>query len=224
MNDPTVLIISPEPLLRLGLRRFLKEELDIRRFAEAATSSESLDAQAAHRPLLVVLVSHGKCESAPRLVRDLRRNRADQRILVAGSALDPDHVRRVLQAGALGFVTSLDDLAELKLAIVAVMGGDLHVSRSAAGVVMKDMRGSSSRPEPNEPSLSVLSDRELEVFRLVGSGQGCKEIAAGLNISVKTVETHQRRMKEKLSLPNGAELRRLSSAHHARSQMKPAAS
>lgn len=220
MNDPVVLVIAAEPLLRLGLRHFLTGELGIRRCVEAVTASAALDAQAAHKPVLVVLAACVTSSEAPRLIRDLRRCRADQRVLVVGRAGDADHVRRVMQAGALGFVTNLDDLGELRLAVASVMSGSLHVSKSVAGGLMQDLRGGSPRSEASEPSLNVLSDRELEVFQLVGKGLGCKEIAINLNISVKTIETHKQRMKDKLNLPNGAELLRLSMAHHARTQSK----
>lgn len=217
MSETSVLVVAPEPLMRLGLRHFLFTEAKVKHCLEVTSAAEALDVQANLRPTMVVMAASAE---APRLIRDLRRCRPDQRVLVVGRAAEADYVRRVMQAGALGYVTSLDDLAELRLAVASVMSGSLHVSKSAAGGLMMEIRGGAARAESAEPSLSVLSDRELEVFQLVGKGLGCKEIAVRLSISIKTVETHKQRMKDKLSLPNGSELLRLSMAHHARSQSK----
>ena len=225
MSDCSILLVAHEPLMRLGLRHFLIHEMSLRRCTEAATAHEALDAQAAHHPALVVLASCGASGEAARLIRDLRRCRADQRVLVVGRAAEPDHVRRVLQAGALGYVTSLDDLAELRIAVASVMSGSLHVSKSSAAGVMTEWRGgpNAARQEGTELSLGTLSDRELEVFRLVGRGLGCKEIAAALHISVKTVETHKMRMKEKLGLTTASQLLRLAMQRAERATKEAAA-
>ena len=130
--DASILIVSQEPLLRLGVRQFMMQEAGLKCCGEATTSGEALDLQGRFQPCLVVVAACLASGEAPRLVRDLRRGRPDQRVLVVGRATEPDLVRRVLQAGARGYVSSLDEVTELRLAVASVLGGHLHVSRSVA--------------------------------------------------------------------------------------------
>ncbi len=210
MTETSVLIVSQELLLRLGVRQFMMQEAGLRCCGEAASSAEAMDLQARHRPCLVVVAACLSSGEAPRLVRDLRRGIPEQRVLVVGRATEPDLVRRVLQAGARGYVSSLDDVMELRLAVASVLGGHLHVSRAVADCITMESRASAAAAGQDRLAmLRQLSDREMEVFGLMGRKLGCKEIALHLSISVKTVETHKQRMKDKLGLQHGAELQRL---------------
>ena len=117
------------------------------------------------------------------------------------------------------YITTEDVLTELSVACAAVMRGDLHLSRAVVremktGPGAPPLLGSRRVAARAEPPRESLSNREREVFDLIGRGHGCKEIAGRLGISVKTVETHQQRIKDKLGLENCAELRRL--AEHDR--------
>lgn len=221
--DASILIISQEPLLRLGVRQFMIQEAGLKCCGEATSSGEALDLQGRFQPCLVVVATCLASGEAPRLVRDLRRARPDQRVLVVGRATEPDLVRRVLQAGARGYVSSLDEVTELRLAVASVLGGHLHVSRSVADcMTMGPVTKPATGPD-QQALLRHLSDRELEVFQLIGRKLGCKEIAANLSISVKTVETHKQRMKDKLGLQHGAELQRLALAEVERQAQTGAA-
>jgi DNA-binding NarL/FixJ family response regulator len=168
---------------------------------------------AEHRPVLAVLAGSVGSEEMPRWVRELHRVRAQLPVLVIGHGADPLCVQRVLRAGALGFVSCADEATEVLLAVASVRSGHLHVSKAAAGCLLMDLvRGV---PNQAKASLGMLSDREMEVFNLVGAGMGCKEIANKLNISVKTVETHKQRMREKLRLNTGSELNRMAASRVA---------
>lgn len=206
MNVLTALIISHEPILCMGWRRFLNKEAGFSHWLEAHDASTALRQHKAHRPAFVVLSSGLPQADGIRLIEDLRRGRVPPRILVCGRSADPAHVVQALQAGALGYVTTEDDVDELRVALMAVLRGDIHIShRAAHGVGLPAAAGT--------PTVSIrkscksLSSREAEVLGHIRTGLGCKATAAILGISVKTVETHQQRIKEKLGLQNNSQLR-----------------
>ncbi|MEQ1750912.1 MAG: response regulator transcription factor [Prosthecobacter sp.] len=207
------LIVCTEPLLRLGLYHFL-QELKLTNCLQAATAEQALRLHAEHRPALVIISTGERQIDVPRLVRELRRRRREQAVLVISREPRPEHVRHCLEAGVRAYITTEDVLTEVSVACAAVMRGDLHLSRS----IVREMKtGHSAPPLPGklrvgarqESPRESLSSREREVFDLIGGGHGCKEVAGRLGISVKTVETHQQRIKDKLGVGNCAELRRL---------------
>lgn len=213
MTTMLPLIVSTEPLLRLGLFHFL-QELKLTTCLQAATAEQALNLHAEHRPALVIISTGERQMDVPRLVRDLRRRRREQAVLVISRDPRPEHVRHCLEAGVCAYITTEDVLTEVSVACAAVMRGDLHLSRA----VVREMKtGQGAPPLPgsrrvaarHEAPRQSLSNREREVFDLIGGGHGCKEIAGRLGISVKTVETHQQRIKDKLGVEHCAELRRL---------------
>ena len=125
-----------------------------------------------------------------------------------------------MEAGAQGFVTQADGTQEVLLALAAVRVGSTYISQSAkGGLQVRATRGSpAGMASPvcagamETSGLAGLSGREREVFTLLGSSLGCKGIAAQLSISVKTVETHCKRIKEKLGLVSSAEMHRVAKA------------
>jgi DNA-binding NarL/FixJ family response regulator len=209
MKALTPLIIAEEPLLRLGLRHFLTEIAGVKHCVEAATAVAALKQQAEHHPELILLCSSGKSADTVRLIRDLRRRVRGQALLVISRTAAGEHVQECLDAGALGYVLSHDEISELQLAFAAVLKKDLHVSRNAAKHLHLGQGTRSKADAKAAVPQSLLSTREKEVFQLIGNGCGCKEIATELGISIKTVESHQDRMKDKLNLCNCSELRRL---------------
>ena len=202
------LIVAAEPLTLLGLRCFLGEVAGLKTCLEATTATEALRQQAEHRPGLVILC--GGEGQAVRLIHLFRRRCKSQLVLVVSRVTEPGHVQSCLEAGALGYVTMEEGLPELRLACAAVLGGNLHVSRLATRhLSIGGGGGAEAGSRKGLACLKLLSEREQEVFHLMGTGSGCKEMACQLGISVKTVETHQKRMKEKLEVRTCAELKRL---------------
>ena len=202
MSLATCLIVSSEPLVCLGLRHLLVLEAGLRVCGEAATASEALYLQELHRPFLVVISSlHGEDLT---LIRDLHRGQTVPGILVVAHQANAQQVPRALRAGARGYVTLEDNQQELLRAIAAVRADSLYVSHRASEGLMTRL----AQPGGSERELDSLSDREMEIFQLMSNGLGSKQIAGYLNISVKTVETHKQRMKDKLNLNTCAELNR----------------
>jgi DNA-binding NarL/FixJ family response regulator len=114
------------------------------------------------------------------------------------------YAERVLRAGAMGYVSKQETTRSILSAIRSVLDGDIHVSANLAGVLVKRMVGGLHNPDVSP--IARLADRELEVFQLIGRGQGTRKIAQNLNLSVKTVESYRARIKEKLQLDDGIQL------------------
>ena len=184
----------------MGLRHLMVLEAGWQVCGEAARAAEALELAARHEPHLVVMCSQEGEDLA--LIRDLGRRRAGPQVLVVAHTTTTTQVHRALRAGALGYVMLGDTTEELLRAVTAVCGGSLYVSQRAAGGLMQLLR----QAKADAAGVNQLSDREMEIFRLMRRGLGTKEIAASLGISVKTVETHKQRMKEKLRLTTCAEL------------------
>ncbi len=203
MKNEIVLIVAEEPLMRLGLRHFLLQEMGLKLCVEAGNFTQALKQQAEHEPALVILFF---CEQAQeetvRLVRELRRRRRQQAVLVVARTLAREHVQECIASGALGYVRGADGLAELRLACLCVLRGDLHVTQEAARALQRVPQQGATRKVP----LEVLTLREREVLALMGRGVKGVDLAAELGISVKTVETHQKHLREKLELKNITEL------------------
>jgi len=160
---------------------------------------------------LIVVAAFVMSEETPRLVRRVRRGPNGPPILVVSNPPQPDYVRRVIQAGAQAVLTTLDALDELSQAVNTALRGGMHVSPLAMGSLRVAFIGEDEDAAGGR--LGVLSDRECEVFELVGRGLSGKDIAVNLHISVKTVETHKHRIKEKLHLPHATQLVRTAANH-----------
>jgi DNA-binding NarL/FixJ family response regulator len=114
------------------------------------------------------------------------------------------YAERALRAGARGYIMKQQATENVIKAIRKVLGGELYISEEmSAKMVRKLVRG---KPELGASPIDCLSDRELEVFRLIGQGYGTRQISDQLHLSVKTIETYRSHIKEKLNLSNGTEL------------------
>ncbi len=207
MTDPSVLLVCPQPVLRLGLRQLFSPERGVALCAEATRDTEALDLLARYDPAVVMVVAISGASEGVGLVKDIHRLRPTVPILVLGRARDSEHLNRVLRAGARGYATCMDELPDLLIAVASIRCGSLHLSRDASeGLQLPLSPLSPVDPPAAGVDLKVLSDREMEVFQRVGRRLTSKQIAQELCISVKTVETHRQRMKEKMRLLCGSEL------------------
>lgn len=203
MKTDATLIVAEEPLMRLGLRQFLHQEMGIKLCVEAGSTTQALKQQAEHAPALVIIFLCDKAQSETlRLVRELRRRRRQQAVLVVARVMEREHVQACVSAGVLGYVLGSDGLVELRLACLSVLRGDLHITQAAA----KALQGTTRLGAELRERLKTLTLREREVLSLMGTGLKGQDLATKLGVSVKTVETHQKHLKEKLELNNIAEL------------------
>jgi len=198
-----LLLVDDHPLVREGLRAVIEREPDLEVSAEAATIAEALRALATSSlDGLIVDISLGT-ENGLDLIARLRSERNPIPILVLSMHQEALYAERVLCAGANGYITKHEANSQVVAAIRQVLSGGMFASPPVTEAILRSLSGARIKPSIG---LERLSNRELEVFRLVGTGLGSSQIAETLHISQKTVETHRARIKEKLGLGSAAEL------------------
>ena len=207
----SVLLVDDHPLVRHGLGELLRSEPDLCLFAEAATPDEALAAVATRRPdLAIVDLMLGEADGLD-LVKSLLARHPDLPVLVCSMHNESVYAERALRAGARGYVMKQEPNAAVLAAIRRVLSGQIHVGeRVASNMLLKLVNPQAAG---RQGGVQQLSDREFEVFSLLGRGAGPSEIARQLGVSVKTVETHREHIKRKLRLPNGRELLRAAMLH-----------
>ncbi len=201
-----IFVIDDHALVRLGMRQLLDAEPDLHVCGEAEDLSTALARLAEETPDLILLdLSLGHADGLDAL-KQLRGERPDLRILVITTHDERVYGERVVRAGALGYVMKAAPAEELLAAIRKAIRGELAVSATLAELLLSG-RGLGQRP-PASP-LEQLSDRELEVFKLIAQGLSTRDIASALAISAKTVETHQFNLRAKLGAASTHQLRHL---------------
>ena len=199
-----VFVVDDHPIVRQGLALMINREPDLVVCGEAEEAHAALLAIEELRPdVLVVDISLPGPDGID-LVKTVRARHAGLPVLVLSMHDESIYAERALRAGANGYIMKQEATERVLIAIRRILKGEVYLSdRAASRVVKQYVRGpAAARPSP----LSDLSDRELEVFRLIGEGHGTREIADALHLSVKTVETYQTHIKEKLALRNAREL------------------
>jgi DNA-binding NarL/FixJ family response regulator len=199
------LLVDDHPLIREGLIRHISKQHDMEVCAQANTAHEALRAAAAHQPdLAIVDLALGEDDGMD-LVRDLRARYPKTEALVLSMHDETFYAERALRAGAMGYVMKQERLQTVIEAIRKILDGEVFLSPR---MTARTVRRFSGRTKPEEKSLTdSLSDREFQIFRLLGEGLGPTAIAQRLHISVKTVETHREHIKTKLNLVDASMLR-----------------
>jgi DNA-binding NarL/FixJ family response regulator len=201
-----VLLVDDHPVVRQGLARLINDEPDLVVCGEAESAGQALELAERLRPDVAVIdISLGGNDGLE-LLKDLRNRLPQMTTLVLSMHDESLYAERVLRAGAKGYVTKQEAPEKVMTAIRRVLGGEIYVSEKMAAKLLKAMTG--PRQAQSDSPLDRLSDRELQVFRLIGSGMSVREIAEKLFLSVKTIETHREHIKEKLNLKSSSELLR----------------
>lgn len=201
----SILVVHVSPLTRLGLSAIVRSHRGFRICAETDEVPMARELAARYQPDLVVLGLTLRQGDGIELIKDLRKLHPPMRALVLTKHDDPSTMQRAFRAGARGYVLAGDETSEIFEAIGRVMAGEVYASRSMTHRLVQNLARGAIKP--NGSKVSALSDRELQVFCLFGRGFGATRLAAELHLSVKTIETHQMRIKEKLGLRSSAELR-----------------
>ena len=203
-------MLDRQPLLRYGICAYVNSQPDMMVCGEAGSIPEARSKIAeCHPQLLVTALSLG-AENSLKFIKALKAENQMLRILVYSAFEETIFAYRAMRAGANGYVMKQAPREELATAIRDIANGSIYVSREAA---LTAFRQSLRGPPKNYQwprfghSLENLSDREMQIFQLLGSGLGTRQIAELLNLSVKTVECHRENIKHKLHLNSGAELR-----------------
>jgi len=198
-----VVIVDDHPVVRQGLSLLLEQEGDMVCVGEAETTVDALKVLEETRPDVAVVDISLRDSSGIELVKDIRIRWPEMLALVLSMHDESFYAERVLRAGARGYVTK-DEVGEKVItAIRRVLTGEIYLSdRMSSKMLCKLV----DNRQPAGVSVECLSDRELQVFEMIGQGQGTRNIAEALHLSTKTIESHRERIKKKLQFTNASEL------------------
>jgi DNA-binding NarL/FixJ family response regulator len=202
-----ILIVDDHPAVREALAIRLARLPDVEVCGEAADAAEALRLAAASDPDVAVIDIALKTSNGIDLIKRLKARNERIRMIVWSMYGDDLYAERALRAGALGYINKEEATDKIVEAIRQVLDGKVYLSSAMTEKLLKRAVGPAS-PDLGFPAVESLSDRELDVFRLIGQGRKTREIAAQLHLSVKTVETYRDRIREKLGLADGTELAR----------------
>jgi DNA-binding NarL/FixJ family response regulator len=199
----TVLLVDDHPIVRQGLTQLINQEPDLAVCAQAEDSSGAIHAIEVHRPDVVVLDISLNGPDGLAVLKDIRMSHGTLPVLVLSMHDESLYAERVLRAGANGYIMKQEATERVLEAIRRIRNGEVYVSDRIAKRLLRQMVNS---PDSGKSPMEALTDRELAVFRLIGQGRGTREIADDLRVSIKTVESYQAHIKEKLALKNAREL------------------
>lgn len=199
-----VFVVDDHPIVRQGLSLLINQEADLSVCGEAEEMHSALHAIAAANPDILIVDISLNGPDGLELLKNARIASPRLPVLILSMHDESIYAERALRAGANGYIMKQEATEKVLVALRRILSGEIYVSdRIANSMLQHYVRGS----HPAErSSVSELTDRELEVFRLIGEGHGTRQIAEALHLSVKTVESYQAHIKEKLSLRSGREL------------------
>jgi DNA-binding NarL/FixJ family response regulator len=206
MTKTRILLVDDHPLVREWLTTLINQQPDLVVCGEAEDGPQALSAITPTQPDLAVVDLSLKGGSGLDLIKDLKELHPALLVLVLSMHDEALYAERVLRAGARGYIMKREVTGQIITAIRRVHDGQLHLSDRIAGVIANKFAG--GRPVASTSPVTLLSDRELEVFQFLGQGRETKQIAESLHISLKTVQAYCARIKQKLKLANATELLR----------------
>ncbi len=199
-----VLIVDDHPMMRQGLAQLINSEADLAVCGEADTAREAFEAVSRVKPHIALVDLSLPDKSGLELIKDLRAVHPELPVLVVSMHDESLYAERVLRAGARGYIMKQEGGKRLMAAIRQILAGQIYVSEKMSARILEIYSG---RREPGTGSpVERLTDREFEVFQLIGHGKGTREVAQHLHLSVKTVEVHRANIKEKLGLKSATDL------------------
>jgi DNA-binding NarL/FixJ family response regulator len=203
-NKSKVFVVDDHPIVRQGLALLINRESDLVVCGEAEDAQTAVQAVATVKPdILVVDISLSGPDGLD-LLKDIRTKYAELPVLILSMHDESIYAERALRAGAQGYIMKQEATDKVLVALRRILSGEIYVSERIANRMLQRYIGGPGAGRPS--SIADLTDRELEVFRLIGEGHSTRQIAEELHISVKTVESYQAHIKEKLSLRSAREL------------------
>ncbi len=199
-----ILLIDDHPFMRMGLAQLINQQPDMVVGGEAGDPAEAARVLDRDLPDLVLTDITMPGRSGLEFIKDLKATRPDLRILVVSMHDELIYAERVLRAGAQGYVMKEAGGEKLLAAIRQVLDGQIYVSSRMSARILESLSG--RRPRGSHSPIERLSDREFEVFQMIGQGKSTREIADQLHLSPKTVDAHRAHIKEKLGLTDATAL------------------
>jgi DNA-binding NarL/FixJ family response regulator len=202
-----IYLVDSQPLVRDWLKRLLTKELNAVICGEAETASSALRGIASCDPHLAIIDLFLEDGSGFDLIGRISAQSPRTTILVLSAHNEAYYAQHVLRSGAKGYISKRQPITQILTAVRQVLQGKIYVSAQCAQFLMRSITGLSSAGRSNSP-VGSLSEREMEVFSMIGQGHGPRRIGGSLHISPRTVQTYCVRIKEKLQLRDASELHR----------------
>jgi DNA-binding NarL/FixJ family response regulator len=199
-----ILLVDDHAVVRFGIAQLINRQNDMAVCGEEEDASRALNAITTLKPDLVIADISLKDSSGLELMRNIKAQYPGLPVLVVSVHDESIYAEIAFRAGALGYLMKQEALEKILTAIRRVLTGAIYVSDAlAAKMLQQQVRG---QTQVTESPVKSLSDRELEVFKMIGQWKKTKEIADELHLSVKTIEYYREQIKRKLNLKNAAEL------------------
>jgi DNA-binding NarL/FixJ family response regulator len=200
----TVLVVDDHPLMRQGLALLINQQQDMQVCGEAEEAQAAMHAIAQLRPDIMILDISLSGPDGLELLKNIRASDPDLPVLILSMHDEAIYAERALRARANGYIMKQEATEKVLVAVRRILNGEIYLSERMSNKMLQQYIGGT--PSMIQSRIASLSDRELEVFRLIGEGRATREIAEELHLSVKTVETYQAHIKEKLVLRSGRAL------------------
>jgi DNA-binding NarL/FixJ family response regulator len=200
-----IFLVDDHPIVRRGLSELISHEPDLTVCGEADDAPGALRQAADTNPDLMVIDISLKSGSGIELIKQIKAGNPAIRMLVVSMHDETLYAERAIRAGASGYINKDEAAESLINALRQVLAGKVYLSRRMTDTLVQQAMG---RKQPAGPPMEALSDRELEVFELIGQGLTTRRVAEKLHLSVKTIDTYRSNIKDKLNLTNSTELTR----------------
>jgi len=199
-----VFLVDDHAMFRDGMRQLIEREPDLTVCGDVADADEAMREIREKKPDLVIADISLSGTTGIDLIKNIKAEFEDLPVLVVSMHEESLYAERALRAGALGYVMKQESTKTVKVATRKVLAGTIHLSdKMSSAMLAKFMLGRTERPVS---LIDALSDRELEVFRMLGEGKATRQIAEELNLTITTINSFRNRIKEKLNLKNSTEL------------------
>lgn len=203
-NRRSILLVDDHPFMRAGLAQLIERQPDLRVAGEAGQPTEAFQQLAKLKPDLILTDLTMPGRSGIEFIKDLRAQDPHLLILVVSMHDEIVYAERVLRAGARGYIMKEAGGESLLAAIRQVLQGSVYVSPRMSATILEGITGSG--PKRGHSLIEKLTDREFEIFQLVGQGKNTRQIAEQLHLSSKTVDVHRSNIREKLNLQDATAL------------------
>jgi DNA-binding NarL/FixJ family response regulator len=207
-NATRVVIVDDHPLLRKGIGQLINNEKDLQVVGEAEDAHKALTTIENTKPDVALIDISLGGTSGIELLKNIKVRFPKLQVLVLSMHDESVYAHRALRAGASGYIMKGEGTEKVLTALRKILNGEVNLSERLGTRMLNTLVG--GRASLTSSPIEELSDRELEVFSLIGQGHGTRPIAEKLHLSVKTIESHRAHIKEKLNLQNATEL-----VHHA---------
>ncbi len=205
----TVIIIDDHPLFSRGLSQLIETQEDFKVIGLAKDRNDALSLLDKVTPDLAIVDLNLGQEDGLELIKDIIVMHPQIKILVLSMHDERFYAERAIKAGAKGYIMKAEAESQVINAIQTVYGGDIYLSENEKQRLKAVSKGEDSETEEKFSTIVSLSDRQLQVFTLIGKGIGTVDIAKKLNLSIKTIDTHKENIKAKLHCLSSAELRQM---------------